>query len=78
MKDVKIFPPDTKEYKEYFEVKLGGGHPNGGLNKYIQNDRKVLSFDILWNDDSVEGQTNYFVLNFFLADDTVEVKEVRK
>ena len=22
-KDVKINPPDTKEYKEYFEVKLG-------------------------------------------------------
>ncbi len=55
MKDVKIYPPDTKEYKEYFEVKLGGGHPNGGLNKYIQNDRKVLSFDILWDDQSIEG-----------------------
>jgi len=27
-KDLKINPPDTKEYKEYFEVKLGGGHPN--------------------------------------------------
>lgn len=38
---MKINPPDTKEYKEYFEVKLGGGHPNGGLNKYISNDRKV-------------------------------------
>lgn len=31
VKDVKINPPDTKEYKEYFEVKLGGGHPNDGL-----------------------------------------------
>lgn len=41
LKEVKINPPDTKEYKEYFEVKLGGGHPNGGLNKYITNDRKV-------------------------------------
>jgi len=55
LKEVKINPPDTKEYKEYFEVKLGGGHPNGGLNKYIQNDRKVLSFEILWNDDTIEG-----------------------
>lgn len=35
LKEVKINPPDTKEYKEYFEVKLGGGHPNGGLTKYI-------------------------------------------
>lgn len=41
LKDLKIQPPDTKEYKEYFEVKLGGGHPNTGLAKYIANDRKV-------------------------------------
>jgi hypothetical protein len=31
LKNMKIPPPDTKEYKEYFEVKLGGGHPNEGL-----------------------------------------------
>ena len=31
VKDVKINPPDTKEYKEYFEKKLKGGHPNDGL-----------------------------------------------
>ncbi len=31
LKDVKIPPPDIREYNEYNEVKLGGGHPNGGL-----------------------------------------------
>lgn len=31
LKDLKIPPPDLKEYKEYNEVKLKGGHPNGGL-----------------------------------------------
>ncbi|CAD8082150.1 unnamed protein product [Paramecium primaurelia] len=77
-KDLKINPPDTKEYKEYFEVKLGGGHPNGGLNKYLSNDRKVLSFDIIWDDASIEGQLNYYTLNYYLADETCEVKEVRK
>ena len=41
LKDLKIPPPDSKEYKEYFEVKLGGGHPNNGLEKYLANDRKV-------------------------------------
>lgn len=34
-KDVKINPPDTKEYKEYIEVRLGGGHPNDGLRQYL-------------------------------------------
>jgi len=78
IKDLKIPPPDTKEYKEYFEVKLKGGHPNGGLAKYLQNDRKVLSFDVVWNDVTLEGGLKLYTVNFFLADDTVEVKEVNE
>jgi hypothetical protein len=58
-------------------VRLGGGHPNDGLKKYLDNDRKVLSFKLLWNDTTLEGGFNYFTLNYFLADDTVEVKELR-
>lgn len=72
----KIYPWDFKEIKEYFEVKLGGGHPNGGLEKFIKNDRKVLSFNILWWDKNVCGAKNFYVLNYFLADDSVEIKEV--
>eukprot|EP01016_Furgasonia_blochmanni_P036317 TRINITY_DN4137_c0_g1_i8.p1 TRINITY_DN4137_c0_g1~~TRINITY_DN4137_c0_g1_i8.p1 ORF type:complete len:651 (+),score=231.66 TRINITY_DN4137_c0_g1_i8:95-2047(+) len=78
LKDLKINPPDTKEYKEYFEVKLGGGHPNNGLKQYLENDRKVLSFDVYWDDNSLEGTRNFYKLNFFLADNTVEVKETIK
>jgi len=75
--NMKIPPPNTKEYKEYFEVKLGGGHPNNGLHKYLDNDRKVLSFKIMWDDMSLEGDINFYKMNFFLADDTVEVKEIK-
>jgi hypothetical protein len=78
VKELKIPPPDTKEYKEYFEVKLKGGHPNNGLAKYLENDRKVLQFDIVWDDRSLEGGLKFFKLNFFLADDTVEVKESKE
>lgn len=76
-KDAKINPPDTKEYKEYIEVKLGGGHPNDGLKKYLDNDRKVLSFKMIWNDNTLEGGAYHYTLNYFLADDSVEVKELR-
>lgn len=76
-KDAKINPPDTKEYKQYIEVRLGGGHPNDGLKQYLDNDRKVLSFKVLWYDPTLEGGYNYFTLNYFLADSTVEVKELR-
>jgi len=78
IRDIKIPPPDYKEYKEYYEVALGGGHPNGGLDKYLTNDRKVLSFDIMWNDTTLCGGVNYYRLNYFLADGTIEVKEIRK
>jgi hypothetical protein len=44
----------------------------------MNNDRKVLSFQIYWNDQTLEGGLNFFTLNYFLADDTVEVKEVKK
>ena len=78
IKDTKINPPDFKEYKEYYEVKLGGGHPNNGLDKYLSNDGHVLSFDIMWNDNTLCGGVNFYKLNYFLADDTIEVKEIRK
>lgn len=35
----------------------------------------VLSFNIAWDDQTLEGQVNYYVLNYFLADDTIEIKE---
>jgi len=31
----------------------------------------------MWDDTSLEGDINFFTLNFFLADDTVDIKEVR-
>lgn len=59
-------------------MRLGGGHPNDGLKQYLDNDRKVLSFRVLWQDDTLEGGNNLFTINYFLADSTVEVKEVRQ
>lgn len=78
IKDLKINPPDYKEYKEYYEVALEGGHPNNGLDKYLKNDGHVLSFDIMWNDTTLCGGVNFYKMNYFLADDTIEVKEIRK
>ena len=46
-----------------------------GLTKFVF---QVLSFEVLWDDRSLEGGLNRYTLNFFLADDTVEVKEENK
>lgn len=78
VKNVQVNPPDFKELKEYHEVKLGGGHPNGGLKKYLENDRIVLSFDVMWHDKTLCGGVSFYKMNYFLADDSVEVKEIKK
>lgn len=78
MINMKQNPPDLSDTKEYFEVKLkGSGKPNKKLASYLENDRKVLSFRVLWNDTSYDGGEKQYVLNFFLADDTMEVKEIK-
>ena len=48
MINMKQVPPDQAEFKNYIEVKLKGGRPNGGLKSFLDNDRRVLSFKILW------------------------------
>lgn len=79
MVNFKSNPPDLAEHKNYIEVMLKGGRPNTyTLKSFLDNDRKVLSFAILWSDVSYDGGDKYYRLNFFLSDNTVEVKEIIK
>jgi hypothetical protein len=57
---------------------LKGGRPNKNLQSFLENDRKVLSFSIVWEDRSYDGGDKCFTLNFFLADQSVEVKEINE
>lgn len=76
MINMKQNPPDLAQHKEYIEVELGGGRPNKALKSFLDNDRKVLSFHILWADNSYDGGEKYFVLNYYLSDEKCEVKEI--
>jgi len=76
MINMKQNPPDLAEHKNYIEVQLKGGRPNKALKSFLDNDRKVLSFNILWRDNSYDGGDKYYILNFFLSDSKVEVKEI--
>lgn len=42
----------------------------------MENDGKVLSFEVIWNDKSFGGELNKYKVNFHLADDKIEVKEL--
>jgi len=66
------------DYKEFCEVKLGGGHPNKVLKNFLNNDRKVLSFDILWDDYEQDKEMKQYKMNYYLAENMVEVRELNE
>ena len=47
------------------------------LRQFLENDRRVLRFFCHWDDtDSMFGDPRECVLHYFLADDTVEIREI--
>lgn len=49
------------------------------LKQYIDMDRKVLRFYVTWDDRSqMFGELRQFVIQYYLVDDTLEVREVHK
>ncbi|EKX40199.1 hypothetical protein GUITHDRAFT_52356, partial [Guillardia theta CCMP2712] len=48
----------------------------GVSDRFLNLDRKVLRFYCSWNDDRAYGEETYYVLHYFLVDDTAEVLEV--
>lgn len=71
--DTKANLKNITELKEYIEVKLGGGHPNQTLKQFLENDRKVLNFDIMWFDDKYDKEEKNYKLHYFLADGMVNI-----
>lgn len=47
------------------------------LGQFLTNDRKVLRFYAYWDDrQSMFGDVRDLILFYFLADDTIQIKEV--
>lgn len=53
--------------KNYMEYKLGGGRVKDE-KQFLENDRKVLKFYVFCE--------NPYIMHYFLADDTLEVREI--
>jgi hypothetical protein len=60
MVNMKQTPPDLAEHKDYIEVMLKGGRPNKNLKSFLDNDRRVLSFAIMWSDTSYDGGDKFY------------------
>eukprot|EP00927_Polykrikos_kofoidii_P056561 TRINITY_DN50662_c0_g1_i1.p1 TRINITY_DN50662_c0_g1~~TRINITY_DN50662_c0_g1_i1.p1 ORF type:complete len:623 (-),score=80.64 TRINITY_DN50662_c0_g1_i1:117-1985(-) len=53
------------------------GHPpaNKKLVQFLLNDKKVLRFKAYWDDETLYGNRMYFIIHFFLADNSMEINE---
>jgi len=68
--------PRTYE-KIYREAMLGGGHINADMQQFLEKDRKVLRFYAIMDDlTTPQFERRPFILLFFLADDTFQIREM--
>jgi len=68
-------PRNVMEGKHYNELQLGGARGNQGLDQFLKNDGKVLRFYSYWDDHTRYGQRQYQVIQYFLADDSVQISD---
>jgi len=71
-------PPGVPRTYErlYREVQLGGGHVNADMQQFMEWDRKVCRFYAVIDDLSLpQFERRPFLVLYFLADDTVEIRE---
>jgi len=45
------------------------------ITQFLMNDRKVLRFKGFWDDTTLYGARMYFVIHYYLSDNTVEINE---
>ena len=64
----KFVPKKDNLMKDFLEHRLGGGKVKN-QKQFLENDRRVLKFNA--KHDSLK-----YVINYYLADDTVEIKEI--
>ncbi|ESP05007.1 hypothetical protein LOTGIDRAFT_211798 [Lottia gigantea] len=83
---VKIDPPSeipSDPYSEYRKAMDGSMQPlrpyekHDTFKQFLDHDRHVLRFYCYWDDtDNMFGDPREMVLHYFLADDTIEIREV--
>merc|ERR1719272_1603254 len=57
------------------EKMIGGGNTNPKLEQFLANDRKVLRFQGYWDDHTLYGMRMYFIMLYYLSDNTFEMNE---
>ncbi|VDL98195.1 unnamed protein product [Schistocephalus solidus] len=83
---VRVNEPEPIPEDPYTSLRLGVSEsmqpkrpyePVDKLRKFLDHDRHVLRFNCFWDDtESLYGDAREMILHYFLADDTIEIREV--
>eukprot|EP00930_Biecheleria_cincta_P026836 TRINITY_DN1886_c0_g1_i1.p1 TRINITY_DN1886_c0_g1~~TRINITY_DN1886_c0_g1_i1.p1 ORF type:complete len:637 (-),score=99.94 TRINITY_DN1886_c0_g1_i1:238-2109(-) len=63
------------EAKELTKFQTGNPPADKKFTQFLLNDRKVLRFKAFWDDSTLYGGRIYFIIHFYLADNTIEINE---
>ncbi|NWW89265.1 EFHC1 protein, partial [Rhynochetos jubatus] len=82
---IELNPPEKMVFDPYTELHRMPVHkyitPSDfdRLKQFLTYDKQVLHFYAMWDDtDSMFGENRPYIIHYYLADDTVEVREVYK
>ncbi|XP_038577317.1 EF-hand domain-containing family member C2 [Micropterus salmoides] len=81
LNDCATVPDDPySNFREQIEKSMKPHRPYercDTLKQFLDHDRKVLRFYCFWDDtESVFGDPRELILHYFLADDTIEIREI--
>ncbi|CAK0891880.1 unnamed protein product, partial [Prorocentrum cordatum] len=63
------------EAKQLTKYSVGQSIADKKFTQFLLNDRKVLRFKAFWDDTTLYGARVYFVIHYYLADNTLEINE---
>jgi len=63
------------EAKQLTKYSVGQTIADKKFTQFLLNDRKVLRFKAFWDDTTLYGARAYFVIHYYLADNTLEINE---
>jgi len=67
-------PRSAHEAKTLTKFQIGQPPPTR-IEQFLLNDRKVLRFKAYWDDETLYGARIYFIVHYYLADNSVEINE---
>ncbi|KAG2374107.1 hypothetical protein C9374_011186 [Naegleria lovaniensis] len=83
MNPYKTLSPMDQDLKKYMEYSFKGKRTNPSkqekvaVQKFLAFDRQVLRFFCAWDDtEKLYGDKRFFVLEYYLSDDTMKISEV--